>query len=398
MTFTYTGHDRWGAEISGSIAAASEEEARYHLSEQAIQVESIAVPWHAREFGKPTVKKGDLSVFTSLFASLLRSNLKPREALEELRAEAPGKTLRKVLVQVSTRVEGGRPLAEAMAEHPSVFDNVYTSAVRAGEASGSLKDVLSKLAVGLERTEKTRRKVVGSLTYPVIVLSIVSIVGAALLYFIVPQIAGQLLQAGAELPVLTKILLGASDATQKFGPVVLVLLIVAAVSYKLGRAKSPSFREKTDYLMTRIPIIGEIVLFGSTARFAHLFAILLAGRAGIVESLTLAAATVPNTHIRNRFLQVTEGHAEGRPLWEEMKRVGTIPAIMVTMVKVGERSATLAEQMEVAGHHYDEQVEFKMEKLTSVLGPITIVLAFIPVIMLVIGIYVPMIQAVQSLG
>lgn len=397
-TFQYTATDLWGQVVTGRIEARTEEDARLLLLERQLTPEAMAQPWWGRSLGSKRVKKEEVATFTGMFSALLRSNLKPREALEELREEMPSRAMRDVLSDVAVKVGRGRPLAEAFGEHPDAFSPVYVAAVAAGEASSSLKRVTEKLSRDLQRIVRTRRKVIGALTYPAVVLTIVTIVGIGLLYFIVPQIAQVLIDAGGELPLLTRILLGASRVTQVAGPFALAALVLGAFGVRLVLRKSPELRERVDAALLRVPVAGKVVLASGCASFAHLFSTLMAGRASVTESTRLAAQTVPNLHLRRLLTEVGDRHLEGRPLWEEMRSTGVLPSTLVVMTKTGERSANLAEQMESAGCYFDEQVDFQVERMLALLGPLAIVLAFIPVIMLVMGIYIPMIQAVRSLG
>jgi type IV pilus assembly protein PilC len=397
-TYTYTGLDAWGRPTEGRVVAISEEAARFQLDRDQITVETLRTPWWGREFGARRVKKETVTVFTELMASLLASHLKPREALEVLRDEMPGTAIRRTLYDLSISIERGRAFSEATREHPRAFPPVYSAAIEAAESAGALQRIMKQLAHGMRKTEQTRKKITGALIYPAIILALVSIVGGGLLYFVVPQFAEMITESGGELPILTRLLLGASAVTRAYGPIVFAMLIGATVALRIGLRRSPAVRQAVDATLIRIPILKDLLIAGAMANFARLFSILHASRTNVVDSIHLAANTVSNSDIRRRLHETAEGHASGRPLSEEMRRVGVVPPIMTAMTTVGERSGNLAEMMNTAAEFYDEYVDHQVGRLNSILAPLAIALTFIPVIVLVLGIYVPMISAIRSMG
>lgn len=396
--YVYDGFDAGGVPVAGKIEAVSEEEARFVLEEQRIHLQTLALRWWTRELGPARVPKSGVAMFTRLMASLMRSGLRPREALEVLREEMPGTPLKRVLYDLAVQVQRGVRLSDAARCHPRVFSGVYCAALAAGEDAGSLRRVMERLSLGLQHAESTRRKVVGALTYPAVVLAIVGVVGAGLLYFVVPQFAAVLLESGGELPALTRMLLGASAVTRAAGPVALAAGLGGSLLLRAALRRNEALRTRFHGVLLRLPIFGHLILCGGMANFARIFALLHSSHSNVVDAVRLAADTVPNLAIRGALYTVGEGHAGGRPLSEEMRRGGIVPPIMIAMTTVGERSGSLSQQMESAADFYEEELGFQVDRLTALLGPVLIVLAFGPVVCLVIGIYVPMIQAVRALG
>lgn len=393
-TFHYTGFDALGQPVSGTIQSLSETVARHALeSERQVRVASLRPSFFSREWGPAKPKAASVVLFTRMTSSLLRS-LTLQESLEVTRDDLGDPRMERVLWEVSVRVKLGGSLADALAEHPRAFDPVYVAAVRAGEQA-NLQDVMRMLAVSQKRTQETRRKVVKGLAYPTTVLGIGMIVTLVILYVVVPRFAQAVADAGAEAPVIMRMMLGASHVLRLAGPALLAgVVLVAWIAVRAYR-RSDGFRRRADAALLRIPILGTLLRQAALATWARLFAILYSSGTAVPSAITLAAHTVANQVLRHQLLEVSRGHVDGRPLWQEMKRV-QLPPIAAKMTRVGEDGGRLAEMMIELADYYDEETSHSVDKLTSRLEPLAIIIIMIPVALLVGGVYALMTASMQA--
>lgn len=393
-TFHYTGFDALGQPVSGSIESLSETVARHALEqERQIRVAALRPSFFSREWGPAKPKAASVVLFTRMTSSLLRS-LTLQESLEVTRDDLGDPRMERVLWEVSVRVKLGGSLADALAEHPRAFDPVYVAAVRAGEQA-NLQDVMRMLAVSQKRTQETRRKVVKGLAYPTTVLGIGMIVTLVILYVVVPRFAQAVADAGAEAPVIMRMMLGASHVLRLAGPALLAGVVLAIWLAVRAYRRSECFRRRADAALLRIPILGTLLRQAALATWARLFAILYSSGTAVPSAITLTAHTVGNHVLRHQLLEVSRGHVDGRPLWQEMKRVG-LPPVAAKMTRVGEEGGRLAEMMIELADHYDEETAYSVDKLTSKLEPLAIIIIMIPIALLVGGVYALMTSSMQA--
>ena len=393
-TFHYTGFDALGQPVSGTIQSLSETVARHALEqERQVRVAALRPSFFSREWGPAKPRAASVVLFTRMTSSLLRS-LTLQESLEVTRDDLGDARMERVLWEVSVRVELGGSLADALAEHPRAFDPVYVAAVRAGEQA-NLQDVMRMLAVSQKRTQETRRKVVKGLAYPTTVLGIGMIVTLVILYVVVPRFAQAVADAGAEAPVIMRMMLGASHVLRLAGPALLAGAVLVAWLAVRAYRRSDSFRRRADAALLRIPILGTLLRQAALATWARLFAILYSSGTAVPSAVTLAAHTVGNHVLRHQLMEVSRGHVDGRPLWQEMKRVG-LPPVAAKMTRVGEDGGRLAEMMVELADHYDEETSYSVDKLTSKLEPLAIIIIMIPIALLVGGVYALMTSSMQA--
>ncbi|MBB4636004.1 type II secretion system F family protein [Longimicrobium terrae] len=368
--------------------------ARQALSDEGqVQVTVLRPSFFSREWGPSRPKPASVVLFTRMTSSLLRS-LTLQESLEVTRDDLGDPRMERVLWDVSVGVKRGRAFADALAEHPAAFDSVYVAAVRAGEQA-NLRDVLHMLAASQKRTQETRRKVAKGLAYPATVLGIGMLVTLVILYVVVPRFAKAVADAGAEAPLIMRVMLGASHVLRLVGPALLVAAVLALWLVVRAYRAGGGFRRRADGALLRVPVLGTLLRQAAIASWARLFAILYGSGTAVSAAVELAAETVGNLVLRSQIMAVARAHADGRPLWEEMRRVG-IPPIATKMTRVGEEGGRLAEMMNELAEFYDEETSYSVEKLTSRLEPIAIVVIMIPIALLVGGVYALMTSSMQA--
>ncbi|HET6231405.1 MAG TPA: type II secretion system F family protein [Longimicrobiaceae bacterium] len=393
-TFHYAGVNALGEPVSGSIKAPSEMVARDSLaSRDQVHVSSIRPSFLSREWGSGKPKPASVLLFTRMTASLLRS-LTLQESLEVTRDDLGDPRMERVLWDVSVHVRRGRSLADTLAEHPAVFDPVYVAAVRAGEQA-NLQDVMRMLAESRKRSQETRRKVVKGLAYPATILGVGTVVSILILYVVVPRFAKAVADAGAEAPLIMRIMLGASHVLTVAGPAMLLGgLLLGWIGVRAYRTRE-GLRTRVDGAMLRIPILGTLLSQAALAAWARLFAILYSSGSPVAAAVEMAAQTIGNRKLRAQLGAVSRGHGHGRPLWQEMQLAGIAP-IASKLVRVGEESGRLGEMLGELAEYYEEETSYSVDKLTSRLEPLAIIVIMVPVALLVGGVYALMTASMQA--
>lgn len=393
-TFHYTGYDAFGQSVSGAIKSVSDVVARHTLAdEHRIHVHTLRPSFLSREWGSGRPKTASIVLFTRMTASLLRS-LTLQESLEVTRDDLGDARMERVLWDVSVQIKRGRSIADALAEHPKAFSPVYVAAVRAGEQSG-LQEIMRMLAISQKRSQDTRRKIVKGLAYPATVLGIGVLVTLVILYVVVPRFASAVAEAGAEAPLIMRMMLGASHVLRLAGPALLLACgVLAWLAMRAYRAKG-RFRHGVDAAVLRVPVLSGLVRQSALAGWSRLFAILYTSGTPVSTAVTLAAHTIGNQVLLTQLVCVAEGHTAGRPLWQEMKRNG-IPPIATKMTQVGEEGGRLGEMMNELAEYYDEETSYSVDKLTAKLEPIAIIIIMVPIALLVGGVMTLMQATMQA--
>jgi type IV pilus assembly protein PilC len=393
-TFHYTGFDALGRPVSGTIKSLSETVARHALAEERqVRAATLRPSFFSREWGPAKPKAASVIFFTRWTSSLLKS-LTLQDTLEITRDDLGDPRMERVLWDVSVRVKLGGSLADAMAEHPRAFSSVYVAAVRAAEQA-NLQDVMRMLAVSQKQTQEMRRKVVKGLAYPATILGIGMIVTLVILYVVVPRFARAVAEVGAEAPLIMRMMLGASELLRLTGPALLAGVVLLAWLAARAYRRGTGFRRRTDALLLRISVLGNLLRQSALSIWARLFAILYSSGTSVPSAVTLAAQTVGNTVLREKLLAVSRGHVDGRPLWEEMKRT-KMPPVATKMTRVGEEGGRLAEMMHELADHYAEETSYSVDKLASKLEPLAIVIIMIPIALLVASVYLMMTSTMQA--
>jgi type IV pilus assembly protein PilC len=392
-TFHYTGYDALGEHVTGTIKSLSETVARHTLAEErSVMVETLRPSFMSREWGRAKPRQNSVMLFTRMTASLLRS-LTLQESLEITREGLGDSRMERVLWNVSVHINRGRPLAEALAEHPEAFGSVYVAAVRAAEAN--LHEVMRMLAVSQKRSQETRRKIVKGLAYPTTVMFIGLLVTLVILYVVVPKFARAVADAGAEAPLIMKMMMGASQVLRVGGPAFLcaggLLAWLAMRAYR----REGGFRQRVDKVLLRVPVLGPLLEQSALAGWARLFAILYTSGTSVGSAVKLAAQTLDNHVLRARLVSVADGHDAGRPLWKEMNRAG-LPAVAAKMTQVGEEGGNLAGMMTELAEYYEEEASYSVDKLTSRLEPLALLIIMCPVSLLAGGVVALMQASIQA--
>lgn len=355
--------------------------------------------WFRRQRAAATTPSGKnlefVAAATRQLGTLLGAGIPLIESLRALIEQADNRRAETVFREVRERVSQGASMADALAEHPGWFSDLYVNMVRAGQATGNLDVVFSRLADYLQAQRALRRKVVSALTYPAMMIAIGVIVVSILMTLVVPKITGMLLDTGQTLPVPTQILIAVSNGFKDFWW--LGLLCIAAVSFVFERIykRSPGGRLAIDRSLLRLPVIGDLLRKQAVARFTHTLSTLLRSGVPVVSSLEITRNVVGNRVIADATEHIRVRILEGTDISTPLRSTNVFPAVVGYMVSVGEQSGELEQMLDRIGAAYDEEIEIATERLTAVLEPIMIVFLAVVVGYIVISIVLPILKVGQ---
>jgi MSHA biogenesis protein MshG len=306
-----------------------------------------------------------------------------------LQESTTNKALARVLQDVRESLDSGRELSAALRRQSQVFSPFYVSMVRVGEMTGLLEEIFIRLFNYLEFEREMRERVRTALRYPSFVVA--AMVGAMVVInlFVIPAFAKVFAGFKAELPFMTKVLLGTSGFTIQYWPLMLALVAAAVLGFRFY-TKTPNGRYWWDKLKLRLPIAGKIILKGTLARFARSFA--LASRSGvpIVQGLSVVAQVVDNAYIAERIEQMRDGVERGESVLRTALAAGVFTPVVLQMVAVGEETGELDSLMQEIAEMYEREVEYEIRTLSAQIEPILIVGLGIMVLILALGVFLPM--------
>lgn len=396
-TFSYSGTLFDGKAIKGEIEAPSKHEAYELLRRKRVRVDAIAGAKSSFVFFSG-VSIGDLSRFTRQFSAMTAAGLPLVTCLESIAGPIEHRFLKNAVQKISTDVQGGSNLAEAMARHPRIFNRLYCAMIRAGEAGGLLSDILKRLADYQERQANLQRRIRSALAYPAVVLLVTLAALAALMTYVVPTFAGMLFDLGAPLPASTRLVIEASDTIRRWGiPAgagLAGLLFLSVVSYR----QNAGFRMQMDQAALKAPFLGDLQKKSAIARFSRTLAALLSGGVPLAEAIEITAKTAGNSAVETALLQTLEAVKTGKSMSTQLAETGLFPSMVVQMVSVGERTGGLAEMLGRISDYYEVEVDTALATVTSLIEPVLIVLMGIVVAAVLIAMYLPMFEITQSIG
>jgi type IV pilus assembly protein PilC len=340
------------------------------------------------------VKLKDVAVFSRQFATMINSGLSLIRALAILTEQTENQQLAKTVNEVRLDVERGSALSVALGRHPKVFNRLYIAMVKSGEAGGVLDSVLMRLADTIEKQVELRRKIRSAMTYPIVVLTICTLIATAMLLFIVPQFKAIYADLGGQLPLPTRVLISISELLRKFFPIFVLLGIGAFFLFRRW-IRSPNGKPKWDAFKLRVPVFGALTRKAALARFSRTLAALTRSGVGILEALEIVAETAGNEvvseAVRNTQGAVKRGDTLARPLAQHE----VFPAMVVQMIAVGEETGALDEMLDKIADFYDQEVSATVDALTSLIEPMLIVLMGVIVGGMIISLYLPMFNIIK---
>ena len=334
------------------------------------------------------VKLDELVLFTKELVTLLKAGVPMLTALEAL-AEQSTPQFQEVLNQMNVSIVSGKSLSQAMDMHPKVFSKLYVNSVRAGEVSGSLDDVLIRMTTLLKHDQETKKKVKKAMQYPIFVLSAMIIAFVILMIKVIPNFTSMFASFDMELPLPTRLLMGASNFLQAYILYILGIgaLIIGAI---LIYIKTPTGRYQYDSLLLKIPVIGKLVNKSTMARFTKMFETLNRSGLPIIQTLTTVSGALGNTVIEDIVKKVAVGIEKGEGIAGAMKKHDVFPSLVIRMIAIGEQSGSLDDMLDSISNHFDMEVDYAIEGLTSMIEPVLTMVIGGAVVVMAMGIFLPM--------
>ena len=401
-TYNYKAVDSSGKDKSGVIQAESPRSARQLLRDKGLIVAHIQAEKEDREkkstFNfKKTISSLELSLITRQFAILLNSGLSIESSLNALIEQLESPEQKTVFMGVKSEVLSGRPLAASLRMFPKVFPPVYCSLINAGEQSGSLARVMTKLADHSDRTRELTSKIMMALLYPVIVSIVAVVMIVALLVFVVPQVVKVFEASKQELPILTKIMISTSNGLRDYGWIIILAIII--IIFTIVRLlKKESFKVKFHRKLLTIPVAGKLLINVDVARFTHILALLLASGVPMIAALQAGRDTVSNYMMKKAIDSSIKAVQEGVPLAIAMSRENAFPPVVIHLIASGEKSGNLDHLLEQAGTHQELELSHRSQLLTGILEPALILIMGGVVLLIVIAIMLPILNMNKMVG
>lgn len=401
--FDYSGFNQQGKTAKGSLEAGSKRAALEQLRDQGIYVSTLEEqPKTAarRRWSLPRRSRlpvNDLATTTRLLATLLQAGVPLDEALQSVVEQVENPAQARLYTQVREEVRQGSSLFQALAEQGRSFPDLYQRMVEVGENSGTLDQVLLRLADFLEEQARLRSRTVSALAYPVLMAIVGVGVLLFLLSFVVPKITRMLTDLGQALPLPTRLLITTSDLISAYGWLVALLVgggIVALLRYR----RTEAGRLKLDGWTLKLPLIGRIQREIATARFSRTLGTLLHSGVPLLKALEISCGLLSNKVLRTAVETTSLEVREGASLAEPLKRSGVFPPLLAQMTAVGERSGTLEEMLIKVADSQDRQVEITLAGLLSLLEPLMILAMGGIIGFIVLAVLLPIFQASQGLG
>lgn len=333
---------------------------------------------------------------TRQLATLVSAGVPLVESLNALVDQTEHRALKGVFAQVRDKVNEGSSLADALVSTHQ-FDNLYVSMVRAGEASGALDAVLSRIADYLEDQVRLNSRVLSIMTYPLFMLAFAMVVVGVMVTLVLPQITELLVSQNIELPWYTSAVIGTSDVVRGYWWLILMAVIGIGFGYR-AISRTAWGRSWLDHFWLRFPVIGRVIRFLAIARFTRTLGSLLASSVNIVQALNIARHVANNSVFEEAADAARESILEGAALAVPLRQSGQFPSLVTTMVEVGERSGDLEGMLIKVADTYEEQVETSVTRLTSLLEPVLILVMVGVVLIIIMAVLMPMMQLTESIG
>lgn len=397
--YAYTAVDRSGRTVRSTIEAETEGLVLAKLRDQALVCTEIRRARTGKKGGlsltSRKVKPKALVVFSRQFATMIDAGIPILRCLEILSGQCKDPALREAIITVTGDVKSGLTLNEAMAKHPAAFNKLYVNMVRAAELGGILDTILDRLAGFLEYEAEIKGKIKSAMMYPTLVLIFSQVMLFALFSFVLPKFKEIFTGMNVEMPPITAGLFAIGDFMSQYWWVILLALFFIWQGIRLW-GKTPKGRYKLDALRLRIPIIGDLSMKMSVARFTRTFGTLINSGVPVLRSLEIVGETMGNAVLTKAIDDARGSIREGNKLSQPLIQSGIFPTMVTTMIDIGEESGRLSEMLVKVGDFYDSEVEQTVKGLTSMIEPMLIIFLGGIVGFIAISIMTPIFKLVNS--
>ncbi len=359
---------------SGEMDANSRVELSAMLKQKKLTLMSAEEVKEKKEFKLPAflqrVGVVDKMLFTRNLGVMLRAGLPFSRAVSILSEQTKSKYFSEVLQQVKVDIEKGGSLADSLEKHPKVFDRLFVSMTRVGETGGNLEEVMDLLSLQLKKDHDIKAKVKGAMTYPCVVVTAMAIIGVIMMVYVFPSLMGMFTESGKELPFMTKLLIGISNAMTHYGIHILAAFVVAVVFF-FKTIKTGPGKKAFDGFLLKLPAIGQVIMKFNVARFCRTLSSMITSGVSIVQALETVSGTLGNYHYSTSAKDACVKVQKGLNLSEVLKSYGVIyPSMMVHMVEVGEETGSVEMTLKQVAEFYEDEVDQFTANISSVIEPV----------------------------
>lgn len=399
--YTYKAKDKFGNSIIGAVEAPSDAVATDMLKEKELIVISLAerrkttllqssLPFFNR------VKMRDVVIFARQLSVMMTASVPIVQGLRILTRQTENVTFKIIISEIADEVDGGAKFSAALARYPQVFSNFYINMVRSGETTGRLDETLNYLADQQEKDYDLQSKIRGALIYPVFIISGMLVMGVGMMIFVVPKLVDILKETGAELPITTKILIGASNFLVNDWWMILAIIILAIVLFRLI-VRSATGRERFDTLKLRMPVFGSVYRKVYITRLARSMSTLLGSGVPLPQSLEIVADVVGNAVYKKLTLSTIKEVEDGNPLSTTFGQSPLVPPMLSQMMNVGEQTGRLDYVLGKLADFFAKEVENGVNSLVTLIEPIILIVLGVGVGLLVSAILLPIYNATTAI-
>jgi len=398
IRYAYNGRNKAGKVMRGVIEAENEAAARAQLRQDGLIVTSLRTARETRSLfqGRVRLKAKHLSLFCRQFAIMLSTGLSLVKALGLLENQAAEPGFASVLQTIRLDVASGSSFTRALEKHRAVFPNVFIHLVEAGEVSGTLPEVLDRLASYYEREDELRKKISEAMMYPAIISSVAVVMVLVLLFVVLPMLVRNFASFGVETPAITMAVLNARDWTVQHWYVVVGLIIALILLWRYW-VSTPPGRRMRDRALLALPAVGELQKMVIFSRFCRTLALLLNSGIAMIPTLQVLERLMDNVVVKKAVQEASRGVERGEGISAPLSQHRVFPEMLVQMVSVGEETGNLETVLNQLADFYDREVNFKVASLTKLLEPVVMLVLAVVVAFILISVYLPMMQMVTAI-
>ena len=373
--WVWEGKTKTGETKRGEIEAPDEGAVQQRLRAMALQnvkIKKRPMQLNLKLPGFSSIQQKDLVIFTRQFATMIDAGLPLVQCLDILAGQLDNLAFREVLTKVKAKVESGSTLADALGDHPKVFDTLYVQLVAAGEIGGILDTILNRLAQYIEKNEKLKGKVKSAMVYPSVVLVVAVGVTVVLLLFVTPTFEKMFKDFGGAMPAPTQIVIDLSKWLQHNGLYLLGTIIVISIVFSTWK-NTPKGRQQWDAFTIRTPIFGPLIRKVAVARFTRTLGTMISSGVPILDALEVVAKTAGNSVVEKAIRYTKEKISEGKTIVQPLAETKVFPPMVVQMIGVGEATGAMDQMLTKIADFYDDEVDAAVAALTSLIEPVMMV-------------------------
>jgi len=403
--FLYTARDREANLINGVIEGHDESFVVKELKKRGFTPIEISLEKEQAKAAAAVVSSGmkgkvksmDLVVFSRQLATLIDAGISLVMSLNILYDQVENPFLKKIISNIKNDIESGNSLSAAFFKYQNVFPSLFSNMIRAGESSGSLNEILDRVADYLERIENLKRKITSSLMYPVVIVGMAILINAFLILKVVPTFKGIFESLGGQLPGPTQFLINLSNFSLRFFPFIVIFLVIATVSV-LRYINTEGGRYKFDNLKLNLPLFGPLIKKVCISKLTRTLSTLIRSGVSILEAFEISGRVVGNRVIEQACEQVRLRLRAGENIAEPMEETGKFPPFVVKMIAVGEQTGELEKMLGKVSDYYDSQVNDSLSGITSIIEPLIIAFLGVTIGFVVLAMFLPIFKLSQMIG